>query len=100
MPQVTASLFNNQNEAMTHANSVIGSLDLQDVLNPKRLVQVVHPNQVHSSETMWLVIEPQNLEGLVAKRNAIRAEAMQKLAKLEDQVASLRSAHGFLGSEE
>lgn len=99
MPQVAASLFNDQNEAMTHANSVIGSLDLQDVLNPKRLVQVVHPNQVHSSETMWLVIEPQNLEGLIAKRNAIRADALQKVTKLEEQLASLRTAHGFLSEE-
>ena len=99
MPQVAASLFNDQNEAMTHANSVIGSLDLQDVLNPKRLVQVVHPNQVHNSETMWLVIEPQNLEGLVAKRNAIRADALQTVAKLEEQLASLRTAHGFLSEE-
>tara|TARA_R100000005_G_C4999033_1_gene205697 strand:+ start:1805 stop:2104 length:300 start_codon:yes stop_codon:yes gene_type:complete len=99
MPQVAASLFNDQNEAMTHANSVIGSLDLQDVLNPKRLVQVVHPNQVHNAETMWLVIEPQNLEGLIAKRNAIRADALQKVAKLEEQLASLRTAHGFLSEE-
>jgi|DEB0MinimDraft_3_1074331.scaffolds.fasta_scaffold05430_5 hypothetical protein len=95
MPQVEARLYDNESDAISHANSVVNSLDLSDVLNPKRLVQVVHPNQVHSADTMYLVITPQDTETLVAKRNAIRAEASEKIAKLEAQLAAIRQNHGW-----
>lgn len=100
MPQVEARLYDNETDAINHANSVVNSLDLSDVLNPKRLVQVVHPNQVHSSDTMYLVITPQDTETLTAKRNAIRAEASEKIAKLEAQLAALRQNHGWTAPAE
>jgi len=95
MPQVEARLYDNESDAISHANSVVNSLDLSDVLNPKRLVQVVHPNHVHSADTMYLVITPPDTETLVAKRNAIRSEASQKIAKLEAQLAAIRQNHGW-----
>ena len=79
MPEVTASLYDNENDALSHAASVVSNLDLNDILNPKRLVQVVHPNQVHNSNTMYLVIAPQDTEMLFSKRDSVRGEALQRL---------------------
>lgn len=95
MPQVEARLYDNESDAISHANSVVNDLDLRDVLNPKRLVQVVHPNQVHSADTMYLVITPLDTETLVAKRDAIRVQASEKIAKLEAQLAAIRENHGW-----
>lgn len=100
MPEITASLYDNETDALTHAASVVSNLDLNDVLNPKRLVQVVHPNQIHSADTMYLVISPLDTESLFAKRDAIRADAMQKVAKLEAQLEAIRNNHGFLTEDE
>ena len=95
MPQIEARLYDNENDALSHASSVVNSLDLSDVLNPKRLVQVVHPNQVHSADKMYLVITPLDTETLISKRDAIRAEASEKIAKLEAQLAAIRQNHGW-----
>ena len=100
MPEVTASLYDNENDALSHAASVVSNLDLNDIQNPKRLVQVVHPNQVHNSDTMYLVIAPQDTEMLFSKRDSVRGEALQKVAKLEAQLTALRSSHGFLSESE
>jgi hypothetical protein len=81
MPEVTANLFDNENDALSHAASVVSNLDLNDILNPKRLVQV-------------------DTEMLFSKRASVRGEALQKVAKLEAQLNALRSSHGFLSEGE
>ena len=96
MTEIAANLDDNENEALSHAASVVTNLDLTDVLNPKRLVQVVHPNQIHNADTMYLVISPQDTEMLYSKRESVRFEAMQKVAKLEAQLDAIRNSHNFL----
>lgn len=97
MTELTATVFDNEAEALNYSTDIIGSLGLEAVIKPARLVQIIYPNQLHQVEKGWVVITPagNGLSSLQNKAKELEDKAKEKYDSLKEQLAQLESQHGF-----
>jgi len=91
--------------AHRYAKSVLQSQGIDLVVKPRRIVQVITPNKIHTSlgDAVYLVLPPQgeDLEKLQDMCGAARDKVREKLEALQAQQAKILEDNSWLeGAEE
>jgi len=98
-------VFLDEDLAHRYAKSVLQSQGIDLVVKPRRIVQVITPNKIHTSlgDAVYLVLPPQgeDLEKLQDMCGAARDKVREKLEALQAQQAKILEDNSWLeGAEE
>ena len=95
MTQMNATVFENEDRALTRATEIINEYGLNAVINPARLVQVIYPNQLHQLEKGYVVITPSGagLTALEAKAMELQDKARAKYDDLQQKLSDLQQQY-------
>jgi|TARA_Y100000310_G_scaffold341705_1_gene441727 NurA-like 5'-3' nuclease len=98
MADYQTKMYENEEDALNTAYSWLVAEELIDVVKPRRLVQTVALNSIHSEAKAYLVVMPLAVvcESLAEKVVEIRSVKAVKYSELQRRMAEMEADSPFL----